>query len=122
MNSLLIITALDCEQEANQRIHHVIRHIGARFQKVTIMHFAQYNRKSLTNWVKEGFSFSIREYWSDNTHHLRINPIGNIPYAFGKGLLHFPDTNAHIGIFRKLLMRALNFLLIGFFTFFSTLR
>jgi glycosyltransferase involved in cell wall biosynthesis len=118
MKSLLVITAIDFEQEANQRIHHVVRHIGKRFQEITVLYFAQFNRKSMTDWIRNTIYFSVREYWDDKVRYIRVDPIGNFPYAFGKGLLKFPDGHVSASPGRHFVLKSMN--LLGIFKSIST--
>lgn len=118
MNSLLVITTLDYQHEANQRIHHVVNMIGARMQRVVVIHFALSNRKSLSQWFKNSFPFSARESRHGKVELLKVNPLGNFPETFAKGLLDFPDSRITVSSFRESISRLLN--LFGLYKSIST--
>jgi glycosyltransferase involved in cell wall biosynthesis len=119
MNSMLVITTLDYHQEANQRIHHVVNLVGKHIQKVVVMHFALSNRRSLGQWIKHSFPFSVRESRQGKIRLYRVNPLGNFPENFGKGLMRFPDTRSAGTFFHGFVSRVLN--LLGLYKSLSTI-
>lgn len=88
MKRLLIISLLDYKREPNGRLHHVVQHMGSRFDKVTVIHGTLAEPlsslpRTLVRCLWMWWTVASGERCTD----IRVRPLFNYPEGLGADLV-----------------------------------
>lgn len=93
MKSLFILSLFDYHYFKNNRIHHLVKELGAKFQSVNVMYKIHIpHETSIHDQLKHVLFFSVKRFSENHARMFKVNPFLNHAEALGVKLTHHRDS------------------------------
>ncbi len=108
--NLLVISVLDVERQANNREHHLISQLGARFSEVTVVYKERSQARSPGRALLDALVPRTRVFERGVVRYLAVNPLFNHAPGMARSLSQSRELTSHGGRgWRKRLFSFLNY-------------